>query len=107
MSEHSPPDSQAITRYTGQKILFWLLWVMLLIPALILMINAAELGSIVLLPVILQSIIHGFSLKWFLDADKPFSKSMLMLLGATGLMYFLIFGSCVVLLMGLSGANFR
>lgn len=95
-------------RTVGQKVIFWLLWVILLTPVIILLVaTLTDSMGILLLPALIQAAIHGVSLKWFLDTAKPFSKSMLMLLGGTGLMYFLALGSCVVILMSLSGSNFH
>lgn len=99
--------TQVEPRTVGQKVIFWLLWGTLIIPAIILLIGIGQLGLLLLLPVLIQFTVHGMALKWFLDTAKPFSKSMLMLLGGTGLLYFLALGSCVVLLMGLSGSNFH
>ncbi len=94
-------------RTVGQHVIFWLLWGILIIPAIILLTGFGQLELWMLLPVLMQLVIHGISLQWFLDTAKPFSKSMLMLLGGTGLLYFLALGSCVVLLMGLSGSSFH
>lgn len=98
---------QTEPRTVGQKVIFWLLWVVLLVPAIMLLITVGEFGLLAFLPVLIQLAIHGVALKWFLDTAKPFSRSMLMLLGGTGLMYFLALGSCVVLLMSLSGSGFH
>lgn len=110
MAENStdtvPPKSEP--RTTVEKVIFWLLWIVLLLPAIVLLISiGGGLGVLLLLPVLIQLGIHGISLKWFLDEGKSFSKSMLMLLGGTGALYFLALGSCVVMLMSLSGANFH
>ena len=95
-------------RSTGQHITFWVFWVLLLIPAMFLLVMiAGSVGGILLLPVLAQLVIHIMAIKWFLDLGKPVSKAFLMLLGGTGLLYFLTLGSCVVMLMGLSGANFH
>lgn len=97
-------------RTTVEKVIFWLLWIVLLLPAIVLLIGIGGrlgVGVLLLLPVVIQLGIHGISLKWFLDEGKSFSKSMLMLLGGTGVLYFLALGSCVVMLMSLSGANFH
>lgn len=100
-------DAKPEARTVGQNVIFWLLWGTLIIPAIILLIGIGQFELWVLLPVLVQLTIHGISLQWFLDTAKPFSKSMLMLLGGTGLLYFLALGSCVVLLMGLSGSSFH
>lgn len=108
MAENSADTmaAQAESRTTGQKVIFWLLWGILLVPPILLILGAGA-DLILYVPLLIQLTIHGMALKWFLDTMKPFSKSMLMLLGGTGLLYFLALGSCVVLLMSLSGANFH
>lgn len=86
-------------RSTSDQVAFWLLWVLLLIPAIFLLLMTMGGGlSVILLALVPQLFIHGFSLKWFLDSSKPFSKAMLLLLGGTGLLYFLAFSGCVLLI---------
>lgn len=95
-------------RSTSDHVAFWVLWVLFLIPVIFLLMMTIGGGvSIILLPLLAQLAIHGIALKWFLDSSKPVSKSLLMLLGGTGALYFLILGGCVVMLMGLSGASFH
>ncbi|MFZ1386961.1 MAG: hypothetical protein WBP46_20520 [Thiolinea sp.] len=94
-------------RSTGQQIAFWILWILLLIPLItfLLMIVGGGIDTLITLAVLLQMLIHGFALKWFLEPNKPFSKVMLMLLGGTGALYFLVLGSCAIMLFNLSGAG--
>lgn len=87
-------------RSMSDQVAFWILWVLFLIPVIFLLIMAVGSGgfSIILLPLLVQLVIHGVALKWFLDLAKPMSKVLLMLLGGTGLLYFLSFSGCVLLL---------
>lgn len=86
-------------RSTSDQVVFWVLWVLLLLPAiLLLMMVIGSVGGITLLPLLAQVLIHGMALKWFLDLSKPMSKVLLMLLGGTGLLYFLAFSGCVILI---------
>jgi hypothetical protein len=87
-------------RSTSDHVAFWTLWVLLLIPAIFLLMMAVGSGgfSIILLPLLVQLVIHGLALKWFLDLAKSMSKVLLLLLGGTGLLYFLSFSGCVILL---------
>ncbi|MFM2319793.1 MAG: hypothetical protein RLZZ215_2414 [Pseudomonadota bacterium] len=87
-------------RSTSDHVAFWILWVLLLIPAIFLLMMAVGSGgfSIILLPLLAQLVIHGLALKWFLDLAKSMSKVLLLLLGGTGLLYFLSFSGCVILL---------
>lgn len=93
MSEQPQNDSPThVSRTTGEKIAFWILWSILLTPALILWGEGFE-GILLSLP---QVAIHVVSVLFFLST-QPFSKVMLILLGGTGLLYFLAFGSCVAI----------
>ena len=86
-------------RSTSDQIAFWILWVLLLIPAIWLLMMVIGSGfGILLLLLLAQIAIHGFALKWFLDLSKPVSKALLLLLGGTGLLYFLAFSGCVIML---------
>lgn len=91
---------KSYVRSTNDHIAFWILWGLLLLPVLflLLMIVGGGFSIIALLP-LAQLVIHGMALKWFLDMTKPMSKSLLMLLGGTGVLYFLGLGSCVIMLM--------
>lgn len=93
--------TNAVTSYvrsTSDQVVFWILWTLLLIPAIFLLMMIVGGGvSMVLLPFLVQVAIHGLALKWFLDANKPMSKSLLMLFGGTGLLYFLAFSGCAIM----------
>lgn len=104
MSEQLQNDSPAhVSRTTGEKIAFWILWSILLTPALILW-GQGSMGILLSLP---QVAIHVLSVVFFLST-RPFSKVMLVLLGGTGLLYFLAFGSCVaILFFGMGNGGFH
>lgn len=87
------------TRSNNDKIVFWILWVLLLLPVIWLIMMVIGSGfSLMLLLLVAQIAVHGIALKWFLDLSKPMSKVSLMLLGGTGLLYFLAFSGCVIML---------
>lgn len=95
----SIPVPNRYLRSTSDYVAFWLLWVILLLPVMMLIMMVIDSGvSIVLLPLLAQLVIHGIALTWFLDRRKPSSKALLMLLGGTGLLYFLAFSGCVILI---------
>ncbi|WP_298611423.1 hypothetical protein [uncultured Thiothrix sp.] len=86
-------------RSTSDQVAFWVLWVLLLLPAIVLlMMVIGSVGGLILIPLLAQLGIHGMALKWFLDLSKPTSKALLMLLGGTGVLYFLAFSGCVIML---------
>ena len=87
------------TRSNNDKIVFWILWALLLLPVIWLIMMVIGSGfSLMLLLLVAQIAVHGISLKWFLDPSKPMSKVSLILLGGTGLLYFLAFSGCVIML---------
>lgn len=92
------PTPTNYVRSTSDQVAFWILWVLLLIPALALLVMTIGGGlSIVLVPLFVQLVIHGITLKWFLEMTKGMPRIMLMLLGGSILLYFLAFSGCVIM----------
>ncbi|HPY39997.1 MAG TPA: hypothetical protein PLM98_05730 [Thiolinea sp.] len=92
-------EPSSYTRSNSDKIAFWILWVLLLLPVIWLIMMVIGSGfSLMWLPLVAQIAVHGLALKWFLDLSKPMSKVLLMLLGGTGLLYFLAFSGCVIMI---------
>jgi heme/copper-type cytochrome/quinol oxidase subunit 4 len=93
------------TRSTGETIAFWLLWVLFLIPLIfaILLLSDTNGLSILLIPIIVQIAIHAYSAWLFLNKQQAYSKSLMWLLGGTGIIYMIFIGGCFVAVFGLSG----
>ncbi|TXH69642.1 MAG: hypothetical protein E6Q83_09500 [Thiothrix sp.] len=110
MSDLTPPpiNTPPARRSSNEKILFWILWGIFALPLLIgLLMTLGSMGGILLIPCLIQLAILVVSILWLRSPDKPFSKVMWLLVGGSVLLYFILLGSCVVMLMGLSGANFH
>ena len=97
------------TRSTGEKLTFWLLWILLLIPLIITILLALDandmFGALLLIPILAQILIHTFAAWLFFNTNKPFSSSLLWLLGATSLIFMLLVGGCFVAVFGYSNLN--
>lgn len=100
MTELPPStNSDKQLRDTGEHVVFWMLWVIFLLPALWLGLLALGGGfGFMLIPLLIQISILVVSLIWFLGAKQPFSKVMWLLVGGSVLLYFILFGSCVVMI---------
>lgn len=107
MLEPAATPTKAV-RSISQKIAFWLCWVVLLLPALYAIYLLFTTGREIFILFLLsgtQLFIHDASFRWFSDSNKPFSKVMLLLLGATGLVYFLVI-SCILIFIRLLMVGF-
>lgn len=101
MSDLTPPSKASSQgRDSSEKWVFWLLWTLFLLPALAygVIVLAGSVFSVTTIPVLIQFAILGVSLAWFLKAERPFSQVMWLLVGGSVLLYFLLLGSCVVLI---------
>jgi hypothetical protein len=97
INNNTPP----YVRSTGETITFWLLWLLLSLPVFYGFLLFSEMSglNLLILPIFAQLALHAYSAWLFFDKNQSFSKTLMWLLGGTGVLYMLFIGGCFVALL--------
>ena len=77
-------------RTVAETLVFWLIWVLTLIPIGYFLFLSVMFEELLLLPfILLQLGLHGIAIKHFLNTQHRFFTSMLWLVGGTCIVYIL------------------